>query len=582
MRRLHSGLIVLLGFIGLAEASHADLLPANGADTAANFAEISLLKDRVQVDLEIDFKDLPAFVSPAAPGVDPAAGLSDRLGQTLHITADGIDLPPELQSVEIRDRKQRAAAYRPTNNLIQPQQLSGQVIHAVLSYPFEGRPAKITLTPPMESRDLPAATLGFLADHSGVPVTDYRYLSRAETLRPNWEDPWFSTFDNPNLTRHHKSALMSFLQVQPREVRHEVIFRLKDLETWADLDLGDATTLDAATMQRVILAAEKVFSRHNPLTIDGVSVLPTDAKVNQLSVGVEGLKVLEIPESTDRLSALLGIVLSYPQPTLPDQIEMTWTLFTNDTQTVPVKISDPTGGVPGQVSVSAPTSTWKNYIVSWEDPATAPIMVDTAKNLSIPHISLALLALSIVAGVFAMKGRSRQVMIPLVASACTAAAFLLPSKIDVRVPNPGTPAPQMTTAILSGVLENMDTAMLETQEIDFLSALQPFVTLEAARDVGAEMNRGLSVSLPSGAQAQTETINAIKVEEVTRTNDGHRILASWNAIVSGGHWGHQHRRAIEFRALVDVTEEHGAWKLNGLTILQARTPTIIPAPEANS
>ena len=65
---------------------------------------------------------------------------------------------------------------------------------------------------------------------------------------------------------------MSFLTVEPREVRHEVIFRLRDLEGWAALDLGDGATLNTAQIEQIKEAAKQFFSMRNPVVIDGVHV----------------------------------------------------------------------------------------------------------------------------------------------------------------------------------------------------------------------------------------------------------------------------------------------------------------------
>ncbi|MGI9364437.1 MAG: hypothetical protein ACR2O8_04585, partial [Rhizobiaceae bacterium] len=349
--------VAVYSFISTA-AAHADLRPANGAESAPNFAEISLQNDLVQVKLEVDFSDLPAFVSSAAPGSDPAAELSRRIGHTFLVHADGARLSPTTGVVEIRARKPRKTVAQPANGNRQPQKRSNQVVYAVLDYRFEGKPTEITLTPPLDKEGMPIVTIGFQTSHSGVPVTDYRYLSRAEALRPNWDDPWYSAFDNPNLTRHHKSAIMSFLDVGPREIRHEVIFRLRDLETWAELNLGDAADLNATALAKIKTKAIAVFKRSNPLMIDGVMATPAGAKIEQLSISATGLNVLEETTKADRKTALFGIVLFYPQQSLPEEVEMQWTLFDNGSPPLPVLISDPKGAVPAQITPQDPSVIW--------------------------------------------------------------------------------------------------------------------------------------------------------------------------------------------------------------------------------
>jgi hypothetical protein len=51
---------------------------------------------------------------------------------------------------------------------------------------------------------------------------------------------------------------------------------------------------------------------------------------------------------------------------------------------------------------------------------------------------------------------------------------------------------------------------------------------------------------------------------------GFRSVVEWTALASAAHWGHAHRRRIRFRALMELEEIEGAWKLTGLTVLDAR------------
>jgi hypothetical protein len=584
MKRFLTGVIFLFSNLFATSQSYADLLPANGADSAKNFAEISLLEDRLRVALEIDFEDFPIFVSAPAQGVDPAAFLSKRVGKTLIVDADGISISPVIRSVEIADRKQRAEAYRPTNVSRQKLLNSSQVIYAVLDYRFEGRPEQLTLTPPLETGGMPAATLGFLADHAGVPITDYRYLSQPEVLRPNWEDPWYTAFDNPNLTRHHKSALLSFMQIRPRQIQHEIIFRLRDLETWTDLDLGDVVSLDGEAMAKVKQQAAEVFAANNPVSSDGILLVPADVRVNQLSVGVSGLNVLENPLSTDRASALLGIVLTYPQSELPQKVEMTWTLFTEEAQSIPVQVSDPAGGLPNRVTVNEPTLSWSNYLVKWTNPAVYSVTTAMNELLAVPYLSILLLVLSAGSIVAAMRKRAPQLFSAVAASALTAAIFLRPMTVDIPIPITGSPEPEFAQIIMDGLLENINVAMLEPNVELLDTALAPFVLQSKIPDVSSEIRRGFSVTLPSGALAQTDAIENIEIQGISSTEPkgGSSILASWTALVSGGHWGHQHQRAVEYRALFDVSQKGGVWYLDGLTVLESKSPEPTPSIPKNS
>ncbi|MFC3614881.1 hypothetical protein ACFORG_14010 [Lutimaribacter marinistellae] len=563
--RLLSVAAVISGWSCVAKA---DFVSPYGGETAPNFVEISVLDDRVRLELEIDPADYPLFVSE-----DDGTGqsLSQRTGRTMLVSADGLSLQPEIVSVALRHRKPRVTA---ATTVFPPRPRSADVIHAELEFPFAGRPETFSFTPPLDGDGMPKASLGVLVEHMGVPVTDYRYLSRAETFVPDWQDPWFSKFENPNLTRHHKPPLMSFLSMEPREVRHEIIFRLRDLEGWVDLGLGATSSLGAEQMAEVAPRAKSFFAARNPVVIDGERVAASDIRVSRIAVGVEGLRVLDDALEVDRATALLGVVMSYPRPTLAREVEMTWELFPEGVEMVPVTLTDPAGGEPAQVRGDDPVVRWTNRLTQWSEPRAKPVTISTGTVVSLPMVAIALAIGAIGAAWVAFKSRGKRRGVAIAGSACALAlaATTLPATTQITLP--GQPAPDAEEArqLMSGLLDNVGATMLETRPDNFVQALTTFVPPDRAKDVAAEMRRGLSVTLPSGAFARTDEVTGIEVEQVSALpdGDGSQIIATWTASMSGGHWGHIHRRLVTYRGLVDVTRDADEWFLSGLTILSAQ------------
>ena len=117
-------------------------------------------------------------------------------------------------------------------------------------------------------------SIGFIAYHKAVPVIDFRYLGQAVKLNLDWQDPWYSRFDNPNLKRHHKSALMSFLYIEPYEVRHEILVRTKDMEGWMDLGLRGNEYIEIDELEPLKQRIGEFLLSKNPVKIDGVAVRP--------------------------------------------------------------------------------------------------------------------------------------------------------------------------------------------------------------------------------------------------------------------------------------------------------------------
>jgi hypothetical protein len=223
----------------------ADWINLTGAETAPNIAEIYILDDHVKLVLAVYIDDLQTFEElipddwlKDSTGQRPA--LAERLrifsSKTFQfITETGEKLPTQLQLVEPRIRTDRKSPFAGMINPMTRQRVpeapaDKRVLYAELVYPFKEKLKALTIVPPLDDEGRALVTIGFIAYHKAVPIIDFRYLGAPARVALNWQDPWYTTFDNPNLTRHHKTALMSFLYVEPYEVRHEILTRVKDLE----------------------------------------------------------------------------------------------------------------------------------------------------------------------------------------------------------------------------------------------------------------------------------------------------------------------------------------------------------------
>ena len=69
-----------------------------------------------------------------------------------------------------------------------------------------------------------------------------------------------------------------------------------------------------------------------------------------------------------------------------------------------------------------------------------------------------------------------------------------------------------------------------------------------------------------------DAIENMVLKDITtlEARPGFRSLVEWTAKASAGHWGHAHRRTIRFRALVELVDDDGAWKLAGITVVDAK------------
>ena len=396
----------------------ADWINLTGAETAPNIAEITVLDDRVTVRLEVYIGDLETFkdlipdrlLREDAPTRAP---LSDRLThfgtEVFRVLApDGSPLTVEARLIEPRTRVDRKSPYA---GMINPQTRrrapeppeDKRVLYAELDYLFEGKPEYLTFVPPVDENGAATANVGFIAYHKAVPIIDFRYLSGPAKVTLDWRDPWYTKFDNPNLKRHHKSALMSFLYVEPREVRHEVLIRVRDLQEWTDLGLSGEGTITADEQTEVKNRAHTFFAERNPLQMDGEPFEPSASRAEFLKISLSGLQVIEDDQPLDLSTAIVGIILSYPVEGLPQNVSVKWELFNDWIEDIPATMTDPAGPLLSKITATDPVIEWQNFLLKYEEPKVTPLVLDDGRSIDVPILSLALFVLCLGAGVLVVR-----------------------------------------------------------------------------------------------------------------------------------------------------------------------------------
>ena len=181
----------MLSLLALARTAQAHLTKYTGAEHSSTVAEIWTDGERITLRLEIGDLDQEAF----ADLLDDEASTQNEVPLDLILTGDdGTPLAGEVKVIERRPRTDRSTASQST-----AVQISGspEVTHVEVVYDLAVLPATLTLTPPLRiGSDEAAAEIGFIVYHETIPVIDFQYLVRPETLRLDWDDPWYSAFEN--------------------------------------------------------------------------------------------------------------------------------------------------------------------------------------------------------------------------------------------------------------------------------------------------------------------------------------------------------------------------------------------------
>ena len=588
-------ILTLIGTLMLTAKAHADWINLTGAETSPNIAEIYVMDDHVRLVLEVYVADLEIFndLIPDDWVKDSRANRPDQRARLKHfsenviqiITDEGEKLPAELQLVEPRQRVDRMSPFAGMINPYTRQRVPDapadkRVLYAEIIYPFTGKPSTLTFIPPQDEEGRAQVTMGFIAYHKSVPVIDFRYLGAQAKLNLDWNDPWYTKFDNVNLKRHHKSALMTYLYVEDYEVRHEVLTRVKDLEKWMDLGLRGDEYIEVDELDELKRRIGDFLLTRNKVLIDGRAAKPILDRSNYIKVSISGIQILERPERMEINTAIVGVILTYLVDELPKEVTVDWDLFTDQIQRVPATSVDPAGPLPTFLTADDNVHKWTNYLKNYSPPTVASVsVIETVNKLSLPVLSILLIVGIFIILVWAWR-RSRKgegLLVPLASGlAFLIGVVVLYPAARVEMARPGVMLnsldQQEAQTILNSLLKNVYRAFDFRQESDVYDKLSISVEGDLLTDIYLQNRKSFVIKKAGGAQARVNDVEVLSAK--ARPADGRDksfiLDASWTAQGSVGHWGHVHTRKNYYDAAITIKVVDGSWKITGLELLEEK------------
>ncbi len=556
--------------------SLADFISLIKADQCETIIEVFVEENNIRVTFEIGLNDLiyfkeliPAEMLPAdMKNLNREKMLWFFANERFIIKADGQVLTGRITRQEVVPRIYRASLY--TGVVDSTTNLSKEVLFTEIIYPINGKPATITFTPPIdEDRTSTMANIGFVAYHRGIPVNDLRYLGNTETLHLDWQDPWYTKFENRNLKRHHSSSLLSFLYVEPYEVRHEVLVRVKDLDYWMDLNykLGDKILIaDQAALKDSIA---KFLSKHNLVTIDGVTVAPIIDRVHWVKWSLSGMQILAGQQDMDYSSAIIGVIFAYPNDSIAQDVIINWDMWNDRITMVPTIATDPAGPMPYVLQPDDNQLKWKNYLKKYKLPTITeariiPLSFNLVKSLG---IILLIIGLGLT---LKTKRKKSYLVMSLIGILIIAGGFFFRLNLDLPYFKKKSFSKPEAAAVISQLLRNTYRAFDFREESDIYDKLAISNEGELLTQVYIQTKQGMVLENQGGLEVKIKEVELLSVEEVDAKEDGIAYQVKW--IVKGdvGHWGHIHRRTNQYNAIIDVRPIDGVWKFSNIEIVEEK------------
>jgi hypothetical protein len=587
-------LTVLLLFSSFRNAT-ADWVNFSGAQSAANIAEIYVEEDHVRLVLEIYINDLAQFIDilpddflkQADVSIPP---LSERMNQfskeTFQIIADEkTHLIADLKLVEPRIRIDRPNPYAGkispyTRRIIPGPPEDKRVLYAELIYPFKDKPESLIFVAPEDEQGRQSVSIGFIVYHKGVPVVDFRYMPGSAVLHLDWEDPWYSKFETKALTRWLLSGVKTFLYIEPYEVRHETMVRVRDIESWIDLDLRGDEFIEADENESVKKKIGEFLLEHSHVLIDGKEYRPILDRTSFVKYTMTRTYFLNQPERLPLNTAMIGVIVTYVTKGIPQEVTVDWDLFNDRIQKVPTNAVDPAGPFPSYITPDDNILKWTNYLKTYQMPTVAAIKVDAAlTNVDVPTASILCLVLLFPLGLLTVRriknGKSLIPTVLLSVVLITGSVFLYPY-LNIAVARPAIMTPKLEQKaaidVLNSLLKNIYRSFDFREEADVYDRLATSVNGDLLTDIYLQNRKSLVVTQAGGAQAR---IKQIDILDVTVEHIDNRPLAlmfhsKWTAMGTVGHWGHIHTRKNQYNANITVEPVDGIWKITGLELLEEK------------
>lgn len=567
-------LIILLLFYNL--PARADFISLVKADECETIIEVFIEEGQIRVTYEIGLIDWKYFKE-----IIPDELLNEELQKYIEsqgknyfynhvftVNADGKNLIGEIVKQELMPRKYRASLY--TGVVNKNNKVSKEMLFVEIVYPLNHQPKKVVITPPIEEdRKGTRANIGFVTYHKNIPVNDLRYLGQRVSLNLDWKDPWYSKFDNINLRRHHQSSLMSFLYVDPYEVRHEVLVRVKDLEGWINLGYELDDTIEVEDQDALKEKISTFLVNRNIVTIDGKVGQPIIDKIHFVKWSLAGIQIQEIKEPMDYSSAVIGVIFAFPHDSIAQNITVDWDMFSDRIKEVPNVATDPAGPMPYTLKQDDHILVWNNYLKKYKLPTISEVEVSHAKVPVLYLIALIFIIFGLVKVIKSYKRNSLKYgLVVLLGILLIGLGSFFKQSITIPFIQQSSFSKPEASSLISHLLKNTYRAFDFREESDIYDKLAISNHEELLATLYIQTKKSMILENQGGIQVKVKDVEVTDVVEVSSNSDGISFRCKW--IVKGdvGHWGHIHSRTNQYEAILHVKPENDVWKLDEIDIVE--------------
>ena len=446
--------------------------------------------------------------------------------------------------------------------------------------------------------------------------------SRPHTVAFDWENPPTEAPKNWRELRKKReeelqrqlgitsyTGLYSYIYLNDREVRHEILVPLLTFEKWLPIKRANPEFLEVEEQDAMRGQIAEWFRNRNPVEIDGIPVKPVLQRLQFFGLDIQDFAQNAKPRRISAYQARLGIILSYPAKAPPTRVNLTWEVFHESAPFLRSIVYDRNAKPSeeffvkdqprfewvrkGPVPVSAP------FKLDW-DVANSPTEIQQAPAIPKPEkkggqnvpnidgkstksteaipqriskVSYILIGIGFAGAAFTwMLYRNHPQRIIRSFGILTIwlfGAFFFRNHIpdaDQTTPtNQITSTNQIASTNSAPILDLSNRTAILLQNIyraydygdpsDVYDALEHSITGDLLEELFLKIRSGLRMQEQGGAIANVQNVKISSIKRVP--NAGATFHCTWNVTGTVEHWGHIHTRENQYSANItlDITRE---------------------------
>jgi len=372
-----------------------------------------------------------------------------------------------------------------------------------------------------------------------------------------------STANRPQAATQLTTPIMSYLSVEPFEVRHEILVNAGTALELIGMEESWTGSIPEEEQELIKQQALELFKGNNRTLIDGKEVTPVMTLIDFVTLGQTGVFIRPEPVREGLEDGIIGITLVYETETLAKDISINWDLFTEDMGRLEATTVDPFGGATYIITAEDNLLQWEQSLSGYEVPKVEEIAIEKPK---LPVVSFVLFIIAIV--LWIISGRKyRMTSIILVGIAFVIYPFIRFS-MNISLINQWKPSVERSTRIIDGLLTNVYRSFDYRNEEAVYDRLAISVIGDQLVQIYIEQRKGLEIENRGGASAKVDDVDVIKIHNVISGEvNQYGIETTWTINGSVSHFGHMHYRQNRYRAIIWIIPKDGSWKIQNIEML---------------